>query len=342
MNNHNHETKQDGQSQINRPDPANHNVNGKGKYACPTTYNHKYPSMDQFAKSIGLAIKSVRSRHAYYRQVRLLMEFFERDPAELNETDLREYFLFLMIDKKWSPSTMRQAVAALKRFYIDMLKLKPWDVFSEVNTKDNYTKPACPTRMEIIRLLSAFPRQRYLTPTKLIYCCGLRLSEALSLTVHDIKREERKLFIHNSKGHRDRIVPVAAKMIDELAAYWRFHQNPLLIFPTTGNGCQKPEAVAKRMHEATEPICRTSFEGAVSRAGKSIKVRNCTLRNLRHSFGTHFCQRGGNLLKLQKIMGHKNIETTMLYLHITHEIDVASMDLVEDIFEALEPDNQSS
>jgi site-specific recombinase XerD len=321
---------------FSRPDPANYNINGKGRYPCPTTYTHRFPSMERFANSIGLSIKSVRSRHSYYRQVRLVMDYFDRDPAELDEEHLREYFLYVVLEKQWGPPTRRQAVAALKRFYIGMLKLKPWDVFGEVNTKDNYKKPDCPTQSEIIKLLGAFPRKRYRTPTKLIYCCGLRLSECISLTIHDIKREERKIIIHDSKGNRDRIVPVAAKMIDELGEYWSFHKNPLLIFPATGCGSQKPEAVAKRMHRATQPIGRGAFEGAVSNTGKSVNIRYCNLRNLRHSFGTHFCERGGNLLKLQRIMGHEKIGTTMMYLHLTHEIDVSSLDLIENIFEGLE------
>lgn len=293
--------------------------------------------MEKFANHLGLSIKSVRSRHSYYRQMRLVMEYFDRDPGKLKEKDIREYFLFVVLEKRWAPSSTRQAVAALKRFYVQIIKLKPWDVFSEVNTKDNYRKPDCPTRSEIIRLLGAFPRKRYITPAKLVYCCGLRLSECLSLTIHDIKREERQLFIHDSKGNRDRVVPIARKMIEELGEYWSFHKNPLLIFPATGCGSQESEAVARRMHQATQPIGRGAFEGAVRNTAKSVNIRNCNPRNLRHSFGTHFCQRGGNLLKLQRIMGHEKIETTMLYLHITHEIDVASLDLVEEIFDGLTP-----
>ncbi len=291
--------------------------------------------MDLFAKSMALSIKSPRSKHSYYRQIRLLMEHSKCDPAKLREPDIREYFLFLILEKKWAPGTLRMAIAAMKRFYTAVLKIKPWDVFAEINTKDNKKKPDCPTRTEIINLLNAFPENRYLTPTKLIYCCGLRLSECISLTIHDIKREDNVLFIHNSKGERDRVVPIADPMIAELAKYWSYHKNPLLIFPATGVGCQKSESVARRMHTATTPLGRTTFEGKVKQMANKINLRNGTFRNLRHSFGTHFCQRGGNLLKLQRIMGHERIETTMIYLHLTHEIEAASLDLIEDIYDGL-------
>lgn len=267
--------------------------------------------------------------------MRLLMEYFEEDPATLGEDQIRDYFLYIITEKKWVPNSVRLTVSALKAFYVETLGLEPWDVFAQVNTTDNKTKPDCPTRCEIIRLLDCFPHRRYLTPTKLIYCCGLRMSECLSLTIHDIKRSEQKLIIHTSKGERDRVVPIAAAMIEEIADYWSFHRNPLLIFPAPGQGSPRAESLAKRMHEATAPISQSALGGAVTKAATKAQVKYANTRNLRHSFGTHFCQAGGNILKLQKIMGHSNIETTMIYLHLTHEIEESSLSLVEDIHTGL-------
>lgn len=320
---------------IERPDPANVHTCGKRKYPCPSTYDHRFESMSDYAKFICLNKKSPRSRHAYYRQVRKLMEHFDADPATLTEEQVRDYFLFLILERHWKPASVRQAVAGLKAFYIDTLGLEPWRVFNEVNTSDNKTKPNCPTRCEIVRLLGQIPQKRYQIPVKLIYCCGLRLSECLSLTIHDIKRSEQKLIIHTSKGERDRVVPVAAEMISELGWYWKQHQHPILLFPAIGSGSQDSNKVRKRMGNAIAPMSHSAINLAIRKAANKANLKYGNPRNLRHSFGTHFCQAGGNLLKLQKIMGHSSIQTTMIYLHLTHEIEESSLDLIEDLYTGL-------
>lgn len=320
---------------FDRPDPANVYTCGKRKYRCPSTYDHRFESMSDYAKFICLNKKSPRSRHAYYRQVRMLMEHFDADPASLTEEQIRDYFLFVILEKHWVPTTVRQAVAGLKAFYIDTLGLEPWRVFDEVNTSDNKTKPNCPTRCEIVRLLDQMPVNRYRIPAKLIYCCGLRLSECLSLTIHDIKRSEQKLIIHTSKGERDRVVPIAAEMISELGLYWKQHQHPILLFPAIGRGSRDSKKVRERMGNAKAPMSQNAIHLSIRSAAKRANIKYANPRNLRHSFGTHFCQAGGNLLKLQKIMGHSSIQTTMIYLHLTHEIEESSLDLIEDLYTGL-------
>ena len=98
-----------------------------------------------------------------------------------------------------------------------------WTVFSQIRTKDHDTLPAVLTRQQVHDLLAHIRLRRYRTPLKLIYCCGLRLSECLGLTIHDIKGRENKLFIRNSKGHQDRVVPLALRHVSGTA--------PLLGFP---------------------------------------------------------------------------------------------------------------
>ena len=92
------------------------------------------------------------------------------------------------------------------------------------------------TRQQVIDLIGLIRLRRYRTPIKLIYGCGLRLSECLALTIHDIAGAENKLFIRDSKGHRDRVVPLPTPLWQELRRYWSFHKHPLLIFPNVGRG----------------------------------------------------------------------------------------------------------
>jgi integrase len=118
--------------------------------------------------------------------------------------------------------------------FVDLLGKPHWSVFSQIRTKDHDTLPAVLTRRQVHDLLAHIRLRRYRTPLKLIYCCGLRLSECLGLTIHDIAGQENKLLIRNSKGHKDRVVPLPSSMYQELRRYWAFHRHPLLALSQCG------------------------------------------------------------------------------------------------------------
>jgi integrase len=174
----------------------------------PVDYRHPYDSMGRFAKALALRYDANRTRHAYYRQLRLIHEHFALDPALLTEAQLRDYFLFVKLEKHWKPKSIRQALAAARQFFVDLLGHADWTVFGQIRTKDHDVLPAVLTRRQVHDLLAHIRLRRYRTPIKLIYACGLRLSECLALTIHDIKGSENKLFIRNSKGHQDRVLPL--------------------------------------------------------------------------------------------------------------------------------------
>jgi hypothetical protein len=111
-----------------------------------------------------------------------------------------------------------------------------WRVFSQIRIKDHDFLPAVLTRQQVHDLLGCVRLRRYRTPIKLIYCCGLRLGECLSLTIHDILGDERKLVIRNSKGHQDRVIPLPALMLEDLREYWSFHRHRRWLFPNVGRG----------------------------------------------------------------------------------------------------------
>ncbi len=205
-------------------------------YANPVDYQHPYPSMARFADHLALGYDANRTRHSYYRQLRLIHQHLGCDPATISEAQLRDYFLFVKLKKRWTPKSIRQARAAASMFFVNLFGHADWTLFSQIQTKDHDTLPAVLTRQQVHDLLAHIRLRRYRTPLKLIYCCGLRLSECLGLTIHDIKGQESKLLIRHSKGHQDRVVPLPTSMWQELRRYWAFHRHPLLIFPNAGRG----------------------------------------------------------------------------------------------------------
>ncbi len=295
----------------------------------PVDYQHPYESMARYAQALALRYDANRTRHSYYRQLRLMHEHFSVDPAQLTESQVRDYFLFIKLEKKWKPKSIRQTKAACRQFFVDLLGHADWTVLSQVRTKDHDTLPGVLTRQQVHDLLGSIRLRRYRTPLKLIYACGLRLSECLALTIHDINGPENKLFIRSSKGHRDRVLPLPTCLWRELQDYWRVHRHPLLLFPNVGRGDRSPEAVAARMHRATAPMPCSSLQRLLIVARKHLNIPAAKIHALRHSFATHLMEAGAHLHTIQKLLGHKHITTTMVYLHLTHQSARDALGLME-------------
>ena len=318
------------------PPPTASTIRTTGReYVNPVDYQHPFDSMARFANALALRYDANRTRHAYYRQLRLLHEHFACDPAQLTESQLRDYLLFVKLKKQWKPKSIRQTLAACRQFFIDMLGQADWKVFSQVRTKDHDSLPAVLTRKQVHDLLTCIRLRRYRTPIKLIYVCGLRLSECLALTIHDIKGTENKLLIRNSKGHQDRVVPLPTSLWHELKSYWKVHRHPLLIFPNVGRGDTDLKAVAQRMHQATVPIPRESLQRLIIVARKQLNIPAATIHSLRHSFATHLLEAGAHLHTIQKLLGHKHITTTMIYLHMTHQTTRDALRLIDELCRTL-------
>jgi integrase/recombinase XerD len=291
--------------------------------------SHPYPSMLRFARHLALHFDAPRTRHSYYRQLRLIHEHSQCDPADMTEEMLRDYFLHVKIIKHWKPKTIRQSAAAAKLFFIDLLARDEWKIFSQIRAKDEESLPAVLTRQEVIQLLRHIRLRRYRIPVKLIYCCGLRLSECLSLTIHDIDAAGAKLWIRQSKNQKDRMVPISPTMVEDLRRYWKTHRHPLLLFPNVGRGDNDSTHTARRMHNATRPMPLSSLQRLIVEARKELNIPTCTCHTLRHSFATHLVEAGASLHTVQALLGHSHIDTTMIYLHLTHRSEEDSRALIE-------------
>ena len=298
------------------PPPSAIRTTGR-EYANPVDYSHPYDSRARFAEFLALHYDANRTRHAYYRQLRLIHEQLQCDPATISEAQLRDYFLFVKLKKHWQPKSIRQAAAAARMFFIELLAQPAWTVFAQIRAKDHDRLPAVLTRQQVIDLIGRIRLRRYRTPIKLIYACGLRLSECLALTIHDIAGAEHKLFIRDGKGHRDRVLPLPTSLYQELRRYWSFHKHPLLIFPNVGRGDNHPQALAERMRQATSPMPCSSLQRLLVVARAELNLPAAKLHTLRHSFATHLLEAGVNLRVIQMILGHKSPQTTAIYTHLT-------------------------
>lgn len=322
-------------AKVRKVPPRPHRPDVERRSKEPLDYDHRFPSMKQWAELLTLRYSCTRTRQGYYRQIRLLMEHHDGDPATFSEDQIKAFILHLLHDRQWKPMSMRQASAALRLFYLEMMEQEGWEVFELLKIRDFRELPTVYTREQVKALLRHIRLGRYRTPVKLMYMCGLRISECLSLTVHDIQADAGKLWVRDGKGHTDRVVPIPLEMVEELRAYWKVHRHPTLLFPAVGRGPRDHEAVVARMRTATQPMHPSSVQRLVSIARKELHLPAGGPHTLRHSYATHLMEAGASLRLLQSLLGHKHIDTTMIYLHLTHQSEQDSQRLVQGLLDGL-------
>ena len=225
-----------------------------------TPTQSSYDSVARFAGHVQLKGLMPRSVEAYLAVVRIMAQWAGEDPAALGEERVREFFLHLVRVRGYAPKSMRQARAALVAFYRDMLGRAQWRVFDEVKTKDREQLPVVLSREEVRRILSEVKEPRFAVPLRLIYLCGLRLSEALHVEVRDIHRAEQRLHIREGKGGKDRCVPLPRAALDALEEWWRWH------WPAYGEkfGARIPPAHRRAAQAIVR--CRTAEAGMCTAA----------------------------------------------------------------------------
>ena len=228
--------------------------------------------MGLFAEHLNLKDFRVRTLIAYYRDMRLIHDYFGKNPKYLTQKQIRAYILHVKEDKQWAPQTVRKAIAAARMFYGDMLG-KPWRLWDVVKVRDRERLPVVLDLDEVTGLFKQMPLLRYKVPLELIYNCGLRLRECLNLTVNDIEGANNRLIVRNGKGAKDRYVPLSKVMYQRLQRYWLFHKNKQFVFPEVGRGVGKPETLYKHMHTATHPMHPGSLRKTMADACVHAKIK---------------------------------------------------------------------
>jgi integrase/recombinase XerD len=165
-----------------------------------------YSSITQFQQHVDLKDYRLPTRKEYVRNLRKLAEHFQSDPATLTENQLREYFLFLRQHKGYKHSAMKAAKFALRSFYHQCLGQTTWTVFQELRIAEPDVLPIVLSRTEVQSLLGAITEARFRTCLRLMYHCGLRVGETVSIRLRDIHGRETppRLHIRNGKGGKDR------------------------------------------------------------------------------------------------------------------------------------------
>ena len=167
----------------------------------------------------------------YIRAVRQLSEHYRKPPDQITEEELREYFLYLMKDKHYAPSTLTVALCGIRFFYERTLR-REMPILELMRSPSPQRLPVVLTIEEVHRVLGCVHMQGVRVCLSTIYACGLRVQEGVHLQVQDIDSSQQILHIRNGKGGKDRNVPLPPKILNLLRRYWKVHRNPKWIFPS--------------------------------------------------------------------------------------------------------------
>lgn len=173
------------------------------------------------------------------------------------------------------------------------------------------------TRGEVARLFATVRVPRFRTLFRLIYACGLRIGEAVKLEVRDL-REPGRVHIREAKGNKERRVPLPEAMRDELRAFWKTHRHPRWIFPGVGRGWREQPGRLARLSSAVEPMGVGSVQHCLrlARVAAGLPV-GTVVHTLRHSCATHLLEEGVSIRLISAYLGHRSLETTLVYTHLT-------------------------
>jgi site-specific recombinase XerD len=249
---------------------------------------------------------SESTTRCYIRTVEDFAKRFKRSPDRLGPEHIREYQAELF-KRKLSPGTVTQRLAALRFFYIKTLQ-RAWSIAQTPYPKQGFRLPTILSQEEVARLIDAALTPYHRTLLMTLYATGVRRAELTQLKVSDIDSQRMVIHVRGGKGRKDRDVMLSPTLLEELREHWRrFQRKPSTwLFP--GN----------RWHTGNTPIdpkvVWNACQQAAQRAGLQKNVHPHTLR---HCFATHLLEAGADLRTIQMLLGHRDLEETTIYLHLS-------------------------
>lgn len=226
-----------------------------------------------------------------------------KEAGECTSEDLIRMVDEYIIPRSLSHSYQNQMVSAVKKFYGKIYRsvIDPGEIS---RPRPQYRLPNVLSKDEVKRILETVRNEKHKVMLSLVYGCGLRRSEVLELRPVDIDRDRKLISIRQSKGFKDRIVPLTDRLIRIVDDYLLHYRPDNYLFEGQVKGSRYSPA-------SLEKVFRTAYEKA------GINKKDITLHGLRHSYATHLLEAGTDLRYIQALLGHRSSRTTEIYTHVT-------------------------
>lgn len=244
---------------------------------------------------------SPRTIKCYVNMVAAYARHVGKSPESTDCEDARAYMLCLLEERGCSMSHLSQAYSALKVLFVQVLG-RDGCGDKIPRPKRAKTLPAVMSVEEVERLIRSLGNIKHRTMLQVLYGTGLRVSELVGLRIGDIDSDRNTITVRRGKGAKDRQVPLPPTLLQVLREYWKLYRPKEFLFENRRNGAQMSERTVQAV-----------FVQAKKASGINKKISAHTLR---HSYATHLLEAGTDLLSIRNQLGHSNITTTTVYLHL--------------------------
>jgi len=264
------------------------------------------PLRRQLIEALTLKGYSPKTHEAYVSAVAALARYFGRSPDRIGNEEVRTYLLHLHNERKLSASSINVALSGLRFFYTKVLDR------SLAEVERTLPRPGQPKQYarvyslaEIKVLLSKGCTQcKHRVFLMTVYGAGLRLNEACHLQPKDIESSRMMIRVNQGKGAKDRYTLLSPWLLEELRLYWKSYRPRRWLFPSP----------ADEQLPLNDRTAQKMFYAALARGGL---VNKGGIHSLRHSFATHLVEAGVELTVIKVLLGHRSLQTTANYLHVS-------------------------
>lgn len=237
----------------------------------------------------------------YLRTNKKLLDFLQKNPEQVKEDDVKKFMAENLSDK--ASSTITLFLSAVKYAFQTVLKRDPTAGIKR--PKKEKRIPAVLTKNEVKELLRTVKNKKSRLMLSLIYACGFRVSELVSLKVKDLNFEEGIGHVVQAKGKKDRIFNIPSGLKKSLKKYAKKQKEQGREYLFTGpKGKMSERNIQKILKKYVK---------------KSEIKKDVHPHTLRHSFATHLLENGVDIRKIQELLGHADLSTTQIYTHISNE-----------------------
>lgn len=252
----------------------------------------------------GLTEHTIKSYSTYISAyLDYICDRLHKYPSQVTWNEIRNFIEWIQKERGLSDRTINHCISQIRFFTLYVLH-KPWDPYQVPMRKfDNYM-PYVPSQKETMMFIDSFTNLKHKAILSLMYSAGLRVGEVCQLHYEDISRTNMRIHIRKSKNRSDRYAILSQHALAILTDYWRANGRPMgYLFPNRNNH-QKPMAtytVNQFIYAREETL------------GWNHKL---TCHGFRHAFGTHLYENGIDLLTIQKLMGHRSLHSSMIYVQL--------------------------
>ncbi len=296
------------ENQVTVEKPAIKNV--QGRYGQKEITGRRLPDktleqLELFRKWMMHKRYAESSIKSYTETLSVLLRFIlPRGPEEMVVDDMVNFVNQYIIPNQYSYTFQNQVINSAKLFFREVLKGR-LDVEQFERPRREHKLPNVLSKEEVRAILNASSNIKHRSMLSLIYACGLRRSELLHLKPGDIDSKRHMLIIRNSKGKKDRMVPISDKIIEMLREYYKAYH---------------PEVYLFEGQEKGQPYSEQSLQSVLKQSLQKGKItKPATLHWLRHSYATHLLESGTDLRYIQELLGHKSSKTTEIYTHVSEK-----------------------